>query len=89
MYHKAQHIDTGVYQLRDMAKAGITKNYKVTSAEQVADTLMKATASPVFEKHRNTMMGEHATPTSKDRAIVTTTADTDDNEEVNWQWWMM
>ncbi len=43
----------------------------------------------MFEKHRNTMMGEQATPTTKDGARVATTADTEDNDKVNWQWWMM
>lgn len=56
-YHKARHIDTRVYRLREQCKAGEMVLEKVSSAEQVADSLTKSTQRPVFAKHRDVMLG--------------------------------
>eukprot|EP00961_Rhodomonas_salina_P120621 1623198-Rhodomonas_salina.1 len=61
MYHKARHIDTRVYHLRELCKDGALVLEKVSSAEQVADSLTKSTPKPAFEKHRNAMLGAQAT----------------------------
>eukprot|EP00961_Rhodomonas_salina_P036753 493933-Rhodomonas_salina.1 len=57
MYHKARHIDTRVYHLRELCKDGALVLEKVASADQVADSLTKSTPKPAFEKHRDAMMG--------------------------------
>ena len=57
MYHKSKHIDTRVYHLRDLCTAGILQLHKVSTEEQVADTLTKALPEPAFKKHREVMMG--------------------------------
>eukprot|EP00961_Rhodomonas_salina_P243296 3287693-Rhodomonas_salina.4 len=57
MYHKARHIDTRVYHLRELCKDGVMVLEKVASADQVADSLTKSTPKPAFEKHRASMMG--------------------------------
>ena len=59
MYHKARHIDTRVYRLREMCQEKAMVLEKVKSAEQTADTLTKALARPAFERHRDVMMGVH------------------------------
>ena len=61
MYHKARHIDTRVYQLRDLVRDGTVKLHKVTSAEQTGDILTKALAKPAFEKHCQAMLGGKST----------------------------
>eukprot|EP00961_Rhodomonas_salina_P045469 610593-Rhodomonas_salina.1 len=57
MYHKARHIDTRVYHLRELCKDGALVLEKVALADQVADSLTKSTQKPAFEKHRDAMMG--------------------------------
>eukprot|EP00961_Rhodomonas_salina_P123239 1660088-Rhodomonas_salina.2 len=57
MYHKARHIDTRVYHLRELCKDGVMVLEKVASADQVADSLTKSMPKPAFEKHRASMMG--------------------------------
>eukprot|EP00961_Rhodomonas_salina_P037047 498102-Rhodomonas_salina.2 len=56
MYHKALHIDTCVYQLQLLCKDCVLVLEKVSSADQVADSLPR----PAFEKHRDAMLGVHA-----------------------------
>eukprot|EP00961_Rhodomonas_salina_P021688 291690-Rhodomonas_salina.1 len=57
MYHKALHIDTSVYHLLELCKDCVLVLEKVSSAEQVADSLTKSTPRPAFEKHRDAMLG--------------------------------
>mmetsp|Transcript_61192 Transcript_61192/g.126355 ORF Transcript_61192/g.126355 Transcript_61192/m.126355 type:complete len:227 (+) Transcript_61192:2192-2872(+) len=57
MYHKARHIDTRVYHLRELCKEGSLKLIKVESARQAADSLTKGTPRPLFEAHRRVMLG--------------------------------
>jgi hypothetical protein len=61
MYHKARHIDTRVYRLREMCRDGIMIMEKVQTNDQAADALTKALARPAFERHRDTMMGMRST----------------------------
>lgn len=56
-FHKVRHIDTRVFHLRELCKTGITKLVKVESAKMAADSLTKATPRPLFEYHRNIIMG--------------------------------
>eukprot|EP00961_Rhodomonas_salina_P044216 593993-Rhodomonas_salina.1 len=51
MYHKARHIDTLVYHLRELCKDCVLVLEKVASADQVVDSLTKSTPKPAFEKH--------------------------------------
>eukprot|EP00961_Rhodomonas_salina_P287961 3890497-Rhodomonas_salina.1 len=62
MYHKARHIDTRVYHLRELCKEGVMVLEKVVSADQVADSLTKSMPKPAFEKHRTSMMGLQSAP---------------------------
>eukprot|EP00961_Rhodomonas_salina_P178296 2404792-Rhodomonas_salina.1 len=62
MYHKARHIDTRVYHLRELCKEGVMVLEKVASAGQVADSLTKSMPKPAFEKHRASMMGLQSAP---------------------------
>eukprot|EP00961_Rhodomonas_salina_P045395 609779-Rhodomonas_salina.1 len=57
MYHKVRHIDTRVYHLRELCKNKMMVLEKVSSAEQVADSLTKGTPGQTFVKHRVAMMG--------------------------------
>ena len=57
MYHKSKHIDTRVYHLRDLCPSGILQLLKVSTGEQVADTLTKALPEPAFKKHSEVMLG--------------------------------
>jgi hypothetical protein len=61
MYHKARHIDTRVYRLREMCRDGIMILEKVQTNDQAADALTKALARPAFEQHRDTMLGMRRT----------------------------
>eukprot|EP00961_Rhodomonas_salina_P027092 366725-Rhodomonas_salina.1 len=70
MYHKARHIDTRVYHLRELCKAGTVLLQRVSSAEQVADSLMKSTLRQAFVQHRDAMMGIN---TSSDPGFGTST----------------
>eukprot|EP00961_Rhodomonas_salina_P271921 3674318-Rhodomonas_salina.2 len=67
MYHKA---DTRVYHLRELCKAGTMVLEKVSSAEQVADSLTKSTPRPAFVQHRDAMIG---IDTSNDPGFGTST----------------
>ena len=57
MYHKARHIDTRVYHLRELCKNGEMKLVKVESAKQTADSLTKGTLRPLFVEHLRGMLG--------------------------------
>jgi hypothetical protein len=57
MYHKARHIDTRVYHLRDLCKEGTMELEKIDTTRQVADSFTKATPRPLFDAHRTVMMG--------------------------------
>eukprot|EP00286_Rhodomonas_abbreviata_P021100 CAMPEP_0181305828 /NCGR_PEP_ID=MMETSP1101-20121128/9952_1 /TAXON_ID=46948 /ORGANISM="Rhodomonas abbreviata, Strain Caron Lab Isolate" /LENGTH=1956 /DNA_ID=CAMNT_0023411799 /DNA_START=677 /DNA_END=6547 /DNA_ORIENTATION=+ len=57
MYHKARHIDTRVYHLRELVKDGVVKLFKIPTESQVADSLTKATPRPAFMEHVRGMMG--------------------------------
>jgi len=59
-YHKVRHIDTRVYHLRQLCKDGVMILEKVESAKQAADSLTKATPRPLFEDHRDVMLGTTA-----------------------------
>eukprot|EP00961_Rhodomonas_salina_P242935 3282067-Rhodomonas_salina.1 len=59
MYHKARHIDTLVYHLRELCKNKMMVLEKVSSAEQVADSLTKGMPGPTFVKHSAAMMGHN------------------------------
>jgi len=60
MYHKARHIDTRVYHLREMCRRNEMVCEKIASVDQVADSLTKATPKPLFTAHRDVMMGHTA-----------------------------
>ena len=57
MYHKARHINTRVYHLRELCKEGQLKLIKVESAKQLADSLTKGTPRPLLVEHRKGMLG--------------------------------
>eukprot|EP00961_Rhodomonas_salina_P177759 2397244-Rhodomonas_salina.1 len=59
MCHKARHIrvNTCVYHLRELCKDAVLILEKVSSAEQVVDSLTKSTPKPAFEKHLEAMLG--------------------------------
>eukprot|EP00961_Rhodomonas_salina_P253451 3425452-Rhodomonas_salina.1 len=63
-YHKARHIDSHVYHLQELCKDSVLVLEKVSSAEQVADSLTKSTPRPAFEKHRDAMLGVHTSQAS-------------------------
>ena len=59
MYHKAKHIDTRIYRVRELS-SGVdpaVRLWKIDGAAQPSDIFTKALARPSFEKHRNTLMG--------------------------------
>ena len=57
MYHKARHIDTRVYRLRELCKDGTMVLDKVSTAEQAADALTKGLPRAAFGRHRAVMLG--------------------------------
>ena len=57
MYHKARHIDTRVYRLRELCKDGTMRLEKISTQNQTADVLTKGLPKAAFVKHRNTMLG--------------------------------
>jgi hypothetical protein len=57
MYHKARHIDTRVYHLRDLCKEGVMELEKIDTTAQVADSFTKGTPRVLFDEHRRIMMG--------------------------------
>eukprot|EP00961_Rhodomonas_salina_P143458 1930428-Rhodomonas_salina.1 len=87
MYHKARHIDTRVYHLRELCKDCVMVLEKMASADQVADSLTKSMPKQAFEKHCGAMMGLQLVPDDptpspaplKSR-IITTGANAEDME---------
>jgi hypothetical protein len=61
MYHKARHIDTRVYRLREMCKEGTMRLEKISTQEQTADIMTKGLPKAPFVKHRNAMLGTNST----------------------------
>jgi hypothetical protein len=57
MYHKARHIDTRVYRLRELCKDGTMHLDKISTHDQVADALTKGLPRDAFCRHRNIMLG--------------------------------
>ena len=57
MYHKARHIDTRVYRLRELCKDGTMHLDKISTHDQVADALTKGLPRDAFCRHRNVMLG--------------------------------
>eukprot|EP00961_Rhodomonas_salina_P014706 197388-Rhodomonas_salina.1 len=85
MSHKARHIDTSVYHLRELCKDGIMVLEKVASAEQVADSLTKSMPKQAFKKHRVSMLGlqtalddSGSDPAPPKPRVVATGANTED-----------
>ena len=71
-YHKARHIDTRVYQLREMCQEKEMVLEKVATQHQTADALTKAVPRPALEQHRDTIMGVRGVvkpPTETDKMI--------------------
>eukprot|EP00961_Rhodomonas_salina_P291804 3932341-Rhodomonas_salina.1 len=60
-FHKVRHIDTRVYHLRELCKTKVLELEKVESSKMAADSLTKATPRPLFEYHRNIIMGHPQT----------------------------
>jgi hypothetical protein len=100
MYHKTRHIDVKVYRLREICKDQEVKLYKVTSTDQAADSLTKATPRPAFEKHRAVMFGEqHEAQGEQHEAqmalaswaspdIALRAADTPSDDDIDYPWWV-
>eukprot|EP00961_Rhodomonas_salina_P246779 3333727-Rhodomonas_salina.1 len=88
MYHnlKVRHIDTSVYHLQELCKDCVLVLEKVSSAEQVADSLTKSTQKPAFEQHSNTMLGVQTmtsvTPTAKPMDVSKSDVMTDNVDEM-------
>jgi len=70
MYHKARHIDTRVYHLRELCRRGAMVLRKVPSEFQAADSLTKSTPRPLFVTHRDVMMGRDALKRIRPSAMV-------------------
>eukprot|EP00961_Rhodomonas_salina_P237770 3213927-Rhodomonas_salina.1 len=71
MYHKARHINTRVYHLLQLCKDRVLVLEKVSSAEQVADSLTKSTPKLAFKKHCDAMLGAQAmSKTNKTTNVV-------------------
>jgi hypothetical protein len=100
MYYKARHIDVKVYRLSELCKDQAVKLYKVTSADQAADSLTKATQRPAFEKHCAVMFGEqHEAQGEQHEAqmavaswaspdIALRAAETLSDDDINYPWWV-
>ena len=60
MYHKAKHIDTRVYRVRELSSGDNpeVRLWKIAGADQPSDLFTKALPRPAFEKHRATLMGQ-------------------------------
>jgi hypothetical protein len=56
MYHRAKHIDTRIYRIKELSESGEVKLYKVAGDNQPADIFTKS--RPAFQKHRRSLMGE-------------------------------
>jgi len=59
MYHKAKHIDTRVYRVRELAsgRQPQVKLWKIDGLHQPSDLLTKALPKEAFTRHRCTIMG--------------------------------
>ena len=59
MYHKAKHIDTRVYKVRELSSGDNpeVKLWKIDGSEQPSDIFTKALPRVTFERHRSTIMG--------------------------------
>mmetsp|Transcript_61602 Transcript_61602/g.127293 ORF Transcript_61602/g.127293 Transcript_61602/m.127293 type:complete len:90 (-) Transcript_61602:307-576(-) len=57
MYHKARHIDTRVYHLRELCAGGTIKLEKVETTKQTANSLTKGKQRPLFVEHWRDMLG--------------------------------
>ena len=59
MYHKAKHIDTRVYRVRELASGSSpqVKLWKIDGQHQPSDLLTKALPKEAFTRHRCTIMG--------------------------------
>ena len=59
MYHKAKHIDTRIYRVRELSSGANPeiKLWKVGGEHQPSDIFTKALPRPAFEKHRRSLMG--------------------------------
>ena len=80
MYHKARHIDTRVYHLRELCRDGVMELVKVSSGEQAADSLTKATTRAIFVKHCAVMLGDQGRMDDRTRPTdLEGTVDADSN----------
>jgi hypothetical protein len=59
MYHKAKHIDTRVYKVRELSSGEHpeVKLWKIDGSEQPSDLFTKALPRVSFERHRGRIMG--------------------------------
>ena len=59
MYHKAKHIDTRVYRVRELASGRNpqVKLWKIDGQHQPSDLLTKALPKEAFTRHRCTILG--------------------------------
>ncbi len=54
---RSRHVDVKVHFLRDLVRDGHVKLLKCAGTQNVSDTLIKSFPRPVFEKHREYMIG--------------------------------
>ena len=59
MYHKAKHIDTRIYRVRELSSGEnpSVRLWKISGAEQPSDIFTKALPRVAFQKHRSVIMG--------------------------------
>ena len=59
MYHKAKHIDTRVYKVRELSSSERpeVKLWKIDGSDQPSDLFTKALPRVSFERHRGSIMG--------------------------------
>ena len=59
MYHKAKHIDTRVYKVRELSSGDNpeVKLWKIDGSDQPSDIFTKALPRASFERHRSKIMG--------------------------------
>ena len=92
MYHKARHINTRVYRLREFVKDKEVKLYKIKSQDQAADSHTKSTPRAAFEAHRQIMMGNVTADVAAvawavpDCALCASATIQDD--DVDYPWWL-
>ena len=60
MYNRAKHIDTRIYNVRELASGDDpqVKLYKIAGDLQPSDMLTKGLPRAAFERHRRVLMGE-------------------------------